>query len=426
MNAQRLALIFSTVWPEPNSSAAGVRQMQWIRYFLRQGYRVALSSPSKLKSAGDWGFVEYPEGVEVLPLPLNESNVDGQHLSETFKKLNPEIVMFDRFILEEQFGHWIYECCPNARVMLETQDLHFVRRARESVKDQYLAKDYAPEFYQTSEVIDTALREVASIHRVDHTFVVSSFEERLLTDQFEVPPSRVTWIPMVADSVLAGEAPAAGTTKPFKDRSGFCWVGNFRHQPNIDGLRWFKGEIWPRLRIRFPSAQIHVYGAYPSEEVMSWNKPGDGFHVHGHADRLSTVFESARVNVAPLRFGAGVKGKILEAIAFQIPTVTTKVGVEGILPLGATAQDAFPGIEANTNQIFAEACLAIHEDETLWTKMQRRTLDLATLYSLDFAEKKMELAFKKLKPSFTSKVMRHELFNSHKYFARWIEAKNKK
>ena len=148
--------------------------------------------------------------------------------------------------------------------------------------------------------------------------------------------------------------------------------------------------------------------------------------MHGHADRLADVIASARVNFAPLRFGAGVKPNILEALAHQIPTVTTKVGIDGILPSGASAHEAFPGLEANTNQVFAEACIAIHEDETLWTKMQKRTQDLTTLYSVDFAEKKMELAFKKLKPSFTSKVMRHELFNSHKYFARWIEAKNKR
>lgn len=406
--------------------------MQWIRYFLSRGYQVTLSSPSKERSESEWGHVKFPDGVEILPLPLNQSQVDDEHLGEMLKRLKPDVVMFDRFILEEQFGHWVYEYCPQAKVMLETQDLHFVRRARESVKDQFLAMDAGPEFYQTGPIAETALREVASILRVDHTFVVSSYEYQLLVDHFEVPASKVSWVPMVADAVLAGEQPLPEAVKKFEERTGFCWVGNFRHQPNMDGLRWFRGEIWPRIRIRFPSAQVHIYGAYPSAEVMQWNKPQDGFHVHGQAESLASVFESARVNLAPLRFGAGVKGKILEAAAYQVPTVTTKVGVEGILPAGQTVQDHFPGMEANTSQYFAETCIALHEDHTLWTKMHRRAIELGTHLTVAGAESRIAAAFEHLErlkaagrfPSFTSRVMRHELTNSHKYFARWIEAKN--
>jgi glycosyltransferase involved in cell wall biosynthesis len=419
--------------------------MQWIRYFLSRGYRVTLSSPSKERDESEWGHVEFPEGVEILPLPLNQSQVDlpeematalslesQAHLGEMLKRLKPDVVMFDRFILEEQFGHWVYQYCPQARVMLETQDLHFVRRARESAKDQYLQVDVGADFYQHGPVAETALREIASIHRVDHTFVVSTFEERLLVDHFEVPAHKVSWVPMVADAVLAGEQPAVGATKKFEERHGFCWVGNFRHQPNIDGLRWFRGEIWPRIRIRFPGAKVHVYGAYPSAEVMQWNRPQDGFHVHGQADTLAKVFESVRVNLAPLRFGAGVKGKILEAMAYQVPTVTTKIGVEGLMAHGQNVHDHFPGLEANTSQFFAETCIALHEDETLWNKMHRRTLELGASYTVSGAEHRIAAAFEQLEkdraankfPSFTSRVMRHELMNSHKYFARWIEAKN--
>lgn len=420
--------------------------MQWIRYFLSRGYQVTLSSPSKERSESEWGHMKFPDGVEILPLPLNQTQVEvpselalgeeieneKQHLGEVLKRLKPDVVMFDRFILEEQFGHWVYQYCPQARVMLETQDLHFVRRARESVKEQFLSMDAGPEFYQTGAIAETALREVASILRVDHTFVVSSYEHQLLINHFEVPASKVSWVPMVADAVLAGEQPAAGAVKSFEERVGFCWVGNFRHQPNIDGLRWFRGEIWPRIRIRFPGAQVHVYGAYPSAEVMQWNKPQDGFHVHGQAESLARVFESVRVNLAPLRFGAGVKGKILEAMAYQVPTVTTRVGIEGLAPVGQAVHESFPGLEANTSQLFAESCIALHEDPTLWNKMHRRTLELGAHYTVSGAEARIAAVFEALEreralgrfPSFTSRVMRHELTNSHKYFARWIEAKN--
>lgn len=187
MKDKGLALIFSTVWPEPNSSAAGVRQIQWIQFLKNQGFRVVLASPSKQKGEGEWGSLSQDLDVQLLPIPLNQSSI-----KETLKDLKPNLVLFDRFILEEQFGHFVYEAVPDALVLLETIDLHFVRRARDSVKDQFLSLTEIPKkLYQT----ETALRETGSIERVDFSVVVSSFEENLLHEQFDFTKDQVAWIP---------------------------------------------------------------------------------------------------------------------------------------------------------------------------------------------------------------------------------------
>jgi O-antigen biosynthesis protein len=427
MNAKPQALIFSTVWPEPSSSAAGVRQMQWIRYFLTRGFEVTLASPSKLKQPNEWGYVPFPPGVTLKSVPLNQSEgLEGGHatLKGWLQALNPKVVMFDRFLLEEQFGHAVYEACPASQVVIETQDVHFVRALREaSLRTDLKWNPETPaQEWLGSKEREAVLREITSIQRVDHTFVVSSMEEKLLTHTFEISPARISWVPMLPDAILAGEVPK--TVASFEEREGFCFVGNFRHAPNLEGLRWFRGEVWPRIRIRFPSAQVKIYGAYPSEEVMSWNKPQDGFRVMGHAEHLSEVFKSARVNLAPLNFGAGVKGKVLEAIAYQVPTVGTDLAFEGAFGEDDAASK-IPGLSANTSQTFAEACIALHEDATLWTRMQTRARDRLAEMTIEASEKKIDRALGLPgTPTVLAQVLRQETLNYRKFFARWIEAKN--
>lgn len=415
-------LIFSTVWPEPSSSAAGVRQMQWIHFFLRLGAQVILSSPSKLKNEQDWGYLNLPAGVECVPLPLNQSEV-----GETLKTMNPDVVMFDRFILEEQFGHFVYEACPAALVLIETEDLHFIRKAREELKEQYLQLTEMPEhFYHTT----GALRETASMERADQTFVCSTFEAALLKNEFSIDEEKVTWVPFFYDEPVIRE----GAQKTFEERDGFAWVGNFRHPPNLDGLRWFRKEIWPRIKVRFPKARIKIYGAYPTEEVMQWNRPQDGFSVLGSAEDLSAVFENARVNLAPLRFGAGIKGKLLEGFRNGVPSVSTAVGVEGLAPASINEFD-LGALVVNTPQEFAEACIKLHEEKPLWEEKREQGKRLMReVHSVQAQEQRMRsllesLLLKRKKgvlPRWNSKILRHETFNSYKYFSRWIEEKEKK
>jgi len=421
MNGIHQALIFSTVWPEPKSSAAGVRQMQWIRFFRDMGIRVTLSSPSKMKSESDWGSLNLPEGVECLPLPMNQSSV-----AETLKRLNPQIVMFDRFILEEQFGHLVYEACPDALVLLETQDLHFVRRARDSVKEKFLSldpEDLPREFYRS----ETALRETAAMMRVDYSYLVSSFEEDLLARDFEMGHERVQWVPFFYDEPVIASSYARG----FEARDAFVWIGNFRHGPNADGLRWFRKEVWPRVRVRIPSARLRIYGAYPSEEFSQWK--GDGVEICGSVENLDEVFFNARVNLAPLRYGAGVKGKILEGFRYGVPCVTTRVGVEGILPTRERFE--FPGAEANSPQAFAEACARMFQDEALWNDLRKNALVLMNdVYSAERIVPSLRSQIEYLwsekqsgvLPKWSSRVLRHELLNSHKYFSKWIEEKERR
>ncbi|MBU6152955.1 MAG: glycosyltransferase [Bdellovibrionales bacterium] len=420
MKPNRHALIFSTVWPEPDSSAAGVRQMHWIELLLQDFKRVSLISPAKPKQEQDWGRVEIPDRVEFLPMPLNDWS-----LQEQLKEWNPEIVLFDRFILEEQYGAMVYEALPHALVLMETQDLHFVRRAREPLRETWLTSQNEPQRYRT----ETAIRETASIERVDYSFVVSSYEERLLREEFGIGADQQGWVPFFYDPPVH-----AGFNSDFSERADFVWIGNFRHAPNADGLRWFRASIWPEIRKNLKNARLRVYGAYPSAEFMAWNEnPGLGIEVKGPVRALSEVFQDARVNLAPLRFGAGVKGKILEGFRFGVPAITTPVGAEGLLPEGSDLAMFPGGIETDPKR-FAEAAVRMHSDSGVWRSAHDRA---KSLMENQFARAKIEPALRARigellqqkragdLPRWRSRILRHELSQSRKYFSKWIEAKER-
>ena len=135
-----------------------------------------------------------------------------------------------------------------------------------------------------------------------------------------------------SSSSSSGNAAAAAVVLPplFEDRSDFAFVGGFRHPPNVDSARVLHREIWPGIRSRLPNATLRVCGAYPTPEVLSMHDPSVGFLVHGKVDDVDGVLRTSRVMLAPLRFGAGIKGKIVDAWRCGCPVVTTSVGAEGM------------------------------------------------------------------------------------------------
>ncbi len=411
MKAKGPALIFSTVFPEPSSSAAGVRQMQWIRILLEFTDRVVLASPSALKGELDWGYQSMPEGVELISIPLNDwSRV------EWIRELDPAIVLFDRFITEEQFGPLVRDAVPGALRLLETEDLHFLRKARgEGLKGM------------THFQSETAIRETASILRSDHSFVVSSYEARLLNREFGIGPEVVDWIPFAYPDTRA-----EGADEDFDARSGFQFIGNFRHAPNLDGVRWFRSEIWPLVRKRLPGVEWKIHGAYPSAEVMQWHRPKeDGVRVLGGVKNLSEAFRGIRVNLAPLRFGAGVKGKLLDGFHHGLPAVSTPVGAEGLMRTEETSD--FPGVVVESTQDWVEACVRLHEDREHWLESRRRARSLMSeIYSsekvnLQFQRRLAEILARHDRgetPRWISRILRDEFQTGRKYFSKWIEAKS--
>lgn len=419
-------LVIGYVWPEPRSSAAGGYVMQLLGTFLQQGWDVTFSSPA---GAGEHQEDLTRLGIREVPIELNNSSFDV-FVSE----LAPDIVLFEQFMMEEQFGWRVEKHCPDAVRVLGTQDLQSLRHARhQRLKDRLKARDDANDFsglfapalreeFERMADTDLAKREIAALYRCDLNLMVSDVEIELLVDQFKVPRDLLHWCPLMVE--LPDSPPL-----PFEDRAHFIHIGNFRHAPNWDAVLWLKTTIWPLIREQLPSAQLHIYGAYTPPKATALHNAAQGFHVMNWAEDALQVMSAARICLAPLRFGAGIKGKIVDAMICGTPNVTTPVGAEGM-----QGQGDWPGAVTRTAQEFADCAVLLYNDRTRWQNAQRHGQVLSaerfrqSVHGPALIERLIQTQqhlTQLRRDNFTGSMLRHHQHKSTQYMAQWIEAKNR-
>ncbi len=251
-------------------------------------------------------------GITSVTIELNNSSFDRY-----IENLQPEIVLYDRFMMEEQFGWRVSKNSPNSINILDTEDLHFLRNFRE--KERNTEKSIL-----NSEL---AKREIASIYRCDLSLIISEVELNLLKETFNISDNLLLYVPFLLDTIKEKHIDALPS---FDERRHFISIGNFKHKPNIDAVRFLKEEIWPLIRKELPNEELHIYGAYPTQAINEMNNIKEKFFIKGWAKEADTVVKNARLSLAALRFGAGLKGKLIEAMQCGTPTVTTSLGAEAM------------------------------------------------------------------------------------------------
>jgi hypothetical protein len=219
-------------------------------------------------------------GISVERVKVNDSGFDT-----LLGSLQPEVVIFDRFFIEEQFAWRVDEHCPNALRVLNSEDLHCLRDARKSAQRQ--ARDASGVFKEVQLKNDIARREVAAIFRSDLTLIISGHELEVLSNTFEVDRGLLHYCPFMIDPPTSLEAARMPT---FEERQDFFWVGNFRHAPNWDAVQWLKQEVWPLVKRRLPEANLHIAGSYANQSQLAMNEPAQGFIVDGRIENSDTGF----------------------------------------------------------------------------------------------------------------------------------------
>ena len=405
-------LIIGAVWPEPNSTAAGTRMLQLIQLFLAAQYRITFASASAESSHR---FPLEDLGVTLQNIELNHTSFDV-----FVEKLNPDTVLFDRFAMEEQFGWRVAKKCPAALRILDTEDLHCLRSARQQ------AAKAQKTFELTDLHSDIAFREIASIYRCDLSLMISSFEMELLENHFKVPKALLYYLPFLVDRLSEAEQDSLPS---FSERQHFVTIGNFRHAPNWDSVLYLKQTIWPLLRKELPQAEMHVYGSYPPEKALQLQQPKEGFYVKGWAKEAKQVLRNSKVCLAPLRFGAGLKGKFIEAMCCGTPSVTTAVGAEGMC-----GSNPWGGEIADTPTALVSAAKALYTDSNLWRKAQINGFEILNKcfernsFESSFAERISALEENlqsHRKQNFYGALLQHHSMRSTEYLSRWIAEKNK-
>jgi hypothetical protein len=399
---QRTALILGYVWPEPRSSAAGVRTWQLIECLRAGGWNVRFAAPCKDN--------EHRAALERAGIPTQAIAANDPEFDAWIGELRPELAIFDRFVMEEQFGWRVREFSPATVRVLDTQDLHFLRRARDA-EARGKAADEGDRW-----------RELAAIHRSDLALVISRHEQELLREQYDVPTERVHYFPFAVRE-------AGGEDAPWSARRGFASLGNFRHPPNLDGVFWLHAEIWPRIRARLPGAELAVYGAYPPKEAMALDDAATGFGVHGWVEDAVATLRQHRVNLAALRFGAGLKGKIVDGWQAGTPCVATAFGAEGM-----TDGAEWGGLVADSPDEFAAAAVRLHEERAAWEAAAHRGRALLReLFDFDRHGRDLLARIEAVLQDVTAvraanvvgAMLWHHTLTSTKYMSRWIELKNR-
>ena len=400
-------VIIGSVWPEPQSTAAGSRMLQLISLFQEQGYDVTFMCSA---SQSDFSYDLSQISVRTQSIELNNVSFDLE-----IAKINPSIVLFDRFMIEEQYGWRVAEQCPNALRILDTEDLHFLRKAREIAYKQnrtLVFEDY---------ISDTFKREMASIYRCDLTLLISEFEMQLATEIFKMDASILYYLPFLSEEV--------NTKVPkFEDRQHFVSIGNFLHKPNWQTVLLLK-KYWSTIKKQLPEAQLLVYGAYVTQKAKQLHDEKEGFLIQGRADNVVTVFQNARVLLAPIPYGAGLKGKLFEAMQYGLPSVTTAMGAEGM-----HGNLEWNGAIETHESDFINHAIQLYTEENQWKTALKKGYEIiekrfkTSLFAADFINKVdylQENLNTHRNQNFLGQIIQHQSLQSTKYMSKWIEAKNK-
>jgi glycosyltransferase involved in cell wall biosynthesis len=405
-------LIIGFVFPEPNSTAAGTRMMQLIDLFQKNNYAITFASSA---SKTDKSFNLETINIKTQEIKLNDANFD-----KLLKKINPIIVLFDRFLTEEQFGWRVSEICPKAIRILDTEDLHFLRNARQlSIKNKIkISTDLL--------FNEIAKREIASIYRCDLSLIISKYELKLLKKTFKIDKSLLFYLPFLLDKIDLNKIKQFPT---FENRTNFISVGNFKHEPNWNAVLFLKNAIWPKIRKKLPNTELHIYGAYCTEKVLQLNNTKDGFIVKGWVENIEEVYTNAKICLAPIQFGAGLKGKLINAMEFGTPSITTSIGAEAMH--GKLTWNGFICDEANE---FAIKSVQLYLNKSIWEEFQTNGYQIIdkryskTKFQNSFIKKidKIQVHLEThRKQNFIGSMLLYHTLKSTKYMSKWIEEKNK-
>ena len=339
--------------PTPDQDSGSRTSTDLIAALQDVGFR-ATFLPDDLAAVPRYTADLQRQGVECLYGPFTPSV--GEHLRDHGRRY--DLVVIFRAPLASKYLFLAREYAPRAKVVFHTVDLHYLREQREA--------ELAGDPLRARHAAVNRARELGMVLAADCTVVVSDFEKELLAR--ELPTAYVHCLPYIMD--------VAGCRTPFADRRDVIFVGGYRHPPNIDAARYFAEEVLPRVRAQVPGLRFRVIGSHPTPEVRALAAL-DGVEVVGPVPDLAPYFESCRLSVAPLRYGAGIKGKVVTSLSFGVPCVLTPVAAEGM-----GLADGREALVADGPEAFAEAVVRLYADEPLWRRVSQASLDFVeTHYS---------------------------------------------
>jgi GT2 family glycosyltransferase/glycosyltransferase involved in cell wall biosynthesis len=350
--------------PTPDRDSGSLRMFQILKLLHALGHRVTFI-PDNLARSHPYTSELQKRGIEIVYHPY-------------LKRVRDYLVSygceFDVVVLSRcQFAHKhisdVRRYAPQSRIVFDTVDLHFVREAGEA----RVTGD--PNIERKAQ--ETQQLEYELIDQSDETWVVSNSEERLLKER--CPDKSIQVVSNIVD--------VPGSNTPFALRRDWLFIGSFQHRPNIDAVLFFAQQIFPLVSPRLRDAKFYIIGDNAPPEVVAL--ANEKIVVTGLQRDARPFFDSVKLSVAPLRFGAGVKGKINQSMAFGVPVVATSIAVDG-----TELRDGEEILVADEPQDFAEALIELYESEELWSQLSESGIrKTRALYSVEAAREKLKFLF---------------------------------
>ncbi len=355
----------------PDRDAGSLRMFNLLLILARRGFKVTFAA-ANLQAYEPYSTQLRQAGVEHVNWPQVHSLENYlEHRAYAY-----DFVILSRKFVANKFLALLRRLAPGAALVFDTVDLMFLRLRRQA------------ELERSAEIArqaDESLRdEVALACAADLTYVVSREEATVLAQH--VAPEKIATVPLIYD--------LEPTSRSWADRQGVLFVGNFRHPPNLDGLQFLLDEIWPRLSATAPGMVLHVVGDNLPDSFHP--RATDTIKIHGYLSDLRPLFETVRLSIAPLRYGAGVKGKVMQSICHGVPVVATSIAIEGM-----DLENSVEVLVADGPAAFARAIADLYGDERLWTKLVRGgSAKIERYSSFAAAERQLMDSLRRLRPDF--------------------------
>ena len=358
-------LIIDRYVPTYDKDAGSFRIWNILKILSELGHKVTFIGDDLMQHEGYAGVLQQ-YGVEVVYSPY----IQSIHDYLVGKGNSFDVVILSRFHIAANHISAVKKYCSKAKIFLDTVDLEYLREFRRAAieNDENILKH--------AEALKTMDFNLAK--ECDITLVVSSFERDIMLKES----------PLLQIEILSIIHEIYPPTNSFSERKNIMFLGGFDHLPNVDAVKFFVQEIFPGIKREIPDIKFYIVGSNPPKEIMSLRS--DDTIVSGYVKDLLPYFENCRALVAPLRYGAGIKGKIVEAMAHGLPVVTTSIGTEGM-----DLTDGKNILIADTPEEFARKVVILYNDGTLWNKLSDNSLiAIDKKFSYNFTKTQIERVLK--------------------------------
>ena len=356
----RLLMIDATT-PTPDMDAGSLTQSYMLQIFQNLGFKISFIPEDNFTHIGKYTDDLQRRGIETIYHPYCSSI--REHLTACGDHY--DLIMAYRAPRVAAYIDDLRELAPQAKILVDTADLHFRRLMREAELTTSAAK--------MEEALATKALEFDVMRKADCTIILSTDEIDMLSR--ELPEAKLAHLPLILET--------PGLQAPFEELADICYVGGFGHNPNVDAVLYFHREIWPLVRTRLPGVKFRIIGSRPPEEISAL--AGRDVIVEGYVKDLGPTLGRCRLSVVPLRFGAGIKGKIGSSLSYGIPVVSTAIGAEG---MGLV--DGSDTLLAEDPEAFADRVCELYRNKTLWTMLSQNGLAFVKReYSLPVSEKRI-------------------------------------